>query len=285
MQRKYICFSVNGQNISRTDNQKIVSGSRKYLHARFNLSEEWNDLKQTAVFSNNRGKHIGVEILCGECEVPWEMLVGSEFWVGVFAGERLTTDTVRVPVGTGVRTNVSPGVEPTPSAYETLIRRTEEALSRVPKIVDGYWWQWDSEAGEYVNTGELGGGKGEKGDKGDKGDPGEPGEKGEKGDPGEPGEKGEKGDPGEPGEKGEKGDPGEPGKNGKDGVDGQPGANGKDGADGKTPEKGVDYFTPEEKAEMVAEVTEEVSGVLGDIESALDGIIATQSSYIGGVEA
>lgn len=108
------------------------------------------------------------------------------------------------------------------------------------------------------------------------------GEQGEKGAPGEKGEPGEPGAKGDPGEKGEKGDPGEPGKDGKDGVDGQPGSNGKDGADGKTPVKGVDYFTPDEKAEMVREVTEEVSGVLGDIEAALDGIIATQTSYIGG---
>lgn len=41
---------------------------------------------------------------------------------------------------------------------------------------------------------------------------------------------------GKPGEKGEKGDPGTPGK---------------DGADGKTPEKGVDYYTEEDKAEFV----------------------------------
>lgn len=75
-----------------------------------------------------------------------------------------------------------------------------------------------------------------------------------------PGEKGEKGDPGE---KGEKGEPGEPGKDGKDGVDGQPGEPGKDGADGKdgapgadgyTPQKGIDYNTPEDKTEMVAAV-------------------------------
>jgi hypothetical protein len=32
--------------------------------------------------------------------------------------------------------------------------------------------------------------------------------------------------------------------------------NGKDGVDGKTPEKGVDYWTPEDKAEIVDEVLE-----------------------------
>lgn len=72
---------------------------------------------------------------------------------------------------------------------------------------------------------------------------------------------------------------------GKDGIDGYTPVKGKDyfdGKDGKTPEKGVDYFTADEKSEMIAEVTDGLSPVLGDIESALDGIIATQTNYIGG---
>ena len=39
-----------------------------------------------------------------------------------------------------------------------------------------------------------------------------------------------------------------------DGVDGSNGSDGQDGEDGHTPEKGVDYFTEQEKAEMVNEV-------------------------------
>lgn len=47
---------------------------------------------------------------------------------------------------------------------------------------------------------------------------------------------------GDTGAKGDKGDPGEPG------------ASGAPGADGKTPERGVDYWTETDKAEIVAEV-------------------------------
>ena len=49
--------------------------------------------------------------------------------------------------------------------------------------------------------------------------------------------------------------------------------------DGYTPQKGVDYYTPEEKAELVKEIS---TTVTGDIETALDGIIAIQNSLIGG---
>lgn len=83
---------------------------------------------------------------------------------------------------------------------------------------------------------------------------GEDGINGKAGEQGATGAKGEKGDPFTYDDftaeqlaslKGEKGDTGAAGK---DGADGKDGAN---GADGKTPEKGVDYFTEADKAEMV----------------------------------
>ena len=61
------------------------------------------------------------------------------------------------------------------------------------------------------------------------------------------GPQGEKGEPGEQGPQGEKGDPG---------ADGTPGADGKDGADGYTPQKGVDYWTEADKAEMISEAVD-----------------------------
>ena len=97
---------------------------------------------------------------------------------------------------------------------------------------------------EAKASGEFDGAPGEKGDKGD---PGEPGQKGEQGIQGIPGEKGEKGDPGAPGADGAKGDKGDKGDTG------ATGAAGKDGANGKTPVRGTDYWTDEDKAEIVAE--------------------------------
>ncbi len=67
--------------------------------------------------------------------------------------------------------------------------------------------------------------------------------------------------------------PGEPGKDGADGKDG------KDGEDGYTPVRGVDYWTEADKAEIKAYVDEQ----MGDIETALDGIIAIQNGLIGDI--
>ena len=87
------------------------------------------------------------------------------------------------------------------------------------------------------------------------------------------GPQGPKGDVGAAGPQGEQGKQGEPGKDGENGKDGAP------GADGNTPQKGVDYYTPEEKVALVEEIS---STVTGDIETALDAIIAMQNELIGG---
>ena len=91
------------------------------------------------------------------------------------------------------------------------------------------------------------------------------GEKGEKGDQGEPftyadfteeqlvALTGPKGDQGEKGEKGEKGDQGEKGVRGLQGVQG---AQGPKGNDGYTPVRGKDYWTENDKQEIVEEAAE-----------------------------
>ena len=90
--------------------------------------------------------------------------------------------------------------------------------------------------------------------KGPAGPQGIQGQQGEKGDKGDKGDKGETGAQGEKGDKGDKGDTGEQGPQGIQGEPGKDGAAGATGADGKTPEKGVDYFTAADKAELVDEV-------------------------------
>lgn len=111
------------------------------------------------------------------------------------------------------------------------------------------------------------------------------GQQGEKGDTGAQGPQGVQGVQGPAGPRGEKGDTGERGVQGKQGVQGLRGYRGEPGekgADGYTPVKGVDYFTAEEKDQLVQQI-----GLLvtGDIETALDSIIAIQNSLIGGGDA
>ncbi len=92
------------------------------------------------------------------------------------------------------------------------------------------------------------------GAKGEKGDTGEKGDKGDKGDTGAKGDKGDKGDTGPQGIRGEKG---ERGPQGPQGVQGNTGAK---GADGYTPQRGVDYWTEEDKVEIKAYLEEVILG-------------------------
>ena len=84
--------------------------------------------------------------------------------------------------------------------------------------------------------------------------------KGDDGKDGEPGPAGKDGVDGKDGQNGADGKDGEPGPAGKDGVDGKDGQNGVDGKDGEngvdgyTPIKGTDYFTEEDKNEIVEAV-------------------------------
>lgn len=60
---------------------------------------------------------------------------------------------------------------------------------------------------------------------------------------------------------------------------GEPGEKGERGEPGYTPIKGVDYYTTEEKAELVQEIEQTA---IGDIDAALYRIIAIQNELIGG---
>lgn len=133
---QYIDFNVQHQTITRTDNYEVVGRSQNYLYARFTFCEEWEGLIQTAVFSTNNGKHYSALIEDGKCLVPWEVLRGAEFWVGVFAGDRITTSTVRVPVKPGVKISAKPGTDPSPTAYEMLVKLVAKEADRARAEAD-----------------------------------------------------------------------------------------------------------------------------------------------------
>ena len=122
------------------------------------------------------------------------------------------------------------------------------------------------EAGPQGETGATGA-QGPQGEQGEQGVQGIQGETGPQGPQGIQGEKGEKGDAGEQGPQGEKGDTGaqgpqgEKGDTGATGPQGEKGETGAAGADGYTPVKGTDYWTAEDKQEMVDELTEQAAPV------------------------
>lgn len=97
--------------------------------------------------------------------------------------------------------------------------------------------------------------RGPAGKDGKDGEPGKDGKDGQDGLPGKDGAPGRDGLDGAPGKDGKDGQPGEPGKDGQPGKDGAPG---QPGADGYTPVRGKDYWTAEDKQEIVEDVLDQM---------------------------
>lgn len=66
------------------------------------------------------------------------------------------------------------------------------------------------------------------------------------------------GERGPQGVQGPKGETGPQGPIGEQGLQGLPGRDGKNGADGYTPIKGTDYYTKEDKEELITEVLKRI---------------------------
>ena len=135
MKKRYIEFETHHQRITRTDEFFVVGGSKNYLHARFCFCDDWADEQVTAVFSAG-GKSYTRLIVDGECCVPWEVLQHKNFFVGCMAGSLITSNAAEVKVNAcGVQPG-TPGVEPTPSAYEQMVSIMEETKKIAQSVRD-----------------------------------------------------------------------------------------------------------------------------------------------------
>lgn len=99
-----ISFAVNKQKLSRLDNQEIVADSKNYLIARFALqSIEWQNNVVYALFSykdKTYKKILGAEDGCdfNECYIPYEVIHSPQFTISLYAGDRITSTRVKIPV-------------------------------------------------------------------------------------------------------------------------------------------------------------------------------------------
>lgn len=170
-------FNVSNQIITRVDDFKVVADSRNYLHAHFNfLTDEWENGTATAIFRNNGEAYNAILDQTNTCLVPHEVLDTEDryVFVSVFCGDRVTANMAKVFVAdSGWSDDMEASEPPTPSVYAQIIERmddiedaveqaterTEEAadkaeaaVSHYPRIIDNYWYVWDTENEEFVNT-------------------------------------------------------------------------------------------------------------------------------------
>ena len=145
MQKQYIEFKIEHQQIVRTDDFFVVDGTKNYLHARFNLCNDWKGEQIVAVFTAGdiRKK---MEVVDGECCVPWEVLQTgiSKFYVGCFAGARITSNAARVDVNPSCVGDADESLPPSPDVYDKILAASNEAVMTAKSIRE------DAENGKFT---------------------------------------------------------------------------------------------------------------------------------------
>lgn len=158
MVKQYIEFCIEHQKISRTDDFFVVDGTKNYLHARFTFCDDWQGEQPVAIFtSGDICKKM--DVVDGECCVPWEVLQPGirKFYVGCFAGSRITSNAARVDVNASAVGDPEESLPPTPDVYDEMLKASKEAVEVANSVRE------DADSGKFV---------GPPGEKGDKGEPG-----------------------------------------------------------------------------------------------------------------
>lgn len=121
MEKLYIKFEVRGQEIKRVDSYQLYSKSRNFVCAKFLFDKHWANVTRFASIANSETTYT-VEIVNGECLVPWECLAeAGTFTVSVFGGDLITANKVTVTVlESGLAEGELPD-EPTPGYFQQIV--------------------------------------------------------------------------------------------------------------------------------------------------------------------
>lgn len=252
MEKSEIKVSCNDQVLKITESPVVAAGGVNEVRVVFNFCEKWVGFVKTAIFYRDEEEvYYAVLDENDTCIVPWEVCDDEgTFYFSVFGekdGTRRTASVVRFKVKSGAISSDMRPSEPTPDVYSQFLEEVAKAREENRAFVADVEAVLEESKAEIVSpivdVSETDGGHilsvtdkaGVKTFFVMNGQNGKDGADGEKGD------------------------------------DGAPGADGKDGEDGYSPVRGKDYFTEEDKAEMVAEVLEsdEITQMRQDLEEIL----------------
>lgn len=87
---RLLVFNVNSQCVHKDpecDFSHIVAGTKKYLRAKFNFSDDWNGCVKVASFWRGEKEEAVMLNSNGTCDIPPEVLTGATFRVSI-TGQR-----------------------------------------------------------------------------------------------------------------------------------------------------------------------------------------------------
>lgn len=97
-----ILFTVNNQQLKRTDTKIIVQNAKNIIKTLFSFNGElWENINKFAIFTDSWGNktttHLGKACKCS-CIVPSSCLNGTYFKVTVYGGNLVTANNVTIPL-------------------------------------------------------------------------------------------------------------------------------------------------------------------------------------------
>lgn len=249
-----------------TTEKRVVANSKNYLECKFIFDSEWQDIPKTAVFRTATGIAYNVPLTDDICKVPHEVINFPMFTVSVFGGDRITVNKAVITVEeSGYEEGIIPE-EPTPDVYSLILEKAEHAERIAQEVAEGESARVEAEIKRAENEAQREASYNELYSEAEtlKAEMEAITEQGAKviTDVEDTIVNAQKAT--------------EETNKAKDSI---LEAKEQGEFDGYTPVKGVDYYTEAEKNELVTEILETVTG---DIENALDAIIAIQKESVGG---
>lgn len=131
MTRIDIEFSVERQNLTLITKEPLRAKDENYFYAVFNLCEKWSDVNGIKASFVRDDLSFVVELTQGangylECNIPWELMTDKgEFYVGIFGGDRILTNTVRIDVAESCLSDGAAPQPPTPDWFTKMEDKIE----------------------------------------------------------------------------------------------------------------------------------------------------------------
>ena len=138
-----LTFTVEDQEITRTDTEKVIAGSVNYVQAVFTFDEAWSGLTITAYFQIGSIRRAVMDVKSGVAvTVPWEVLRPGNLHVyveGYDGTVRLTAARMRRPVrifASGRGHCSEPAGVPSKDVYEQLLDAFQASKELVQEVYD-----------------------------------------------------------------------------------------------------------------------------------------------------